>query len=751
MDTEGRGTPSMPKEEEQLLEEQAPGQVEEIEEDDNQSLNSMKAVVSRSSNKMEDESEDVIVKDPVLERYHGACKVGDLRTVREMVESKVIDLSKDYDENERISGLHWACINNRLSVVKYLASAGANVNFQGGDLDATPLHWASKSGLVYIVDALLQAGADPHITDSQGYNLLHTSVFSSNIMLVIYVLFFVVDGTDDVDQPDPHFRTALQWAAYQSDTLTVENLLKFNANVKKADETGFTALHWGTVKGNMYVMDLLIKYGSDFFQTTNDGKNCFTIGKELYSIKSLEDALYKNGFDKNGFPMKRYFTPTAGKLITFFLPYVLLPAVLFIFAHVTFVVALLINTVILTLCGFALTRFVIPSFLLSKRNSVMKSPLLSGILSGTFTLCLFVWIIKIAPLTFTEKPLTNLCMMVLMYVLSFTFGMLLRSNPGQIPATTDHDEIRKTIKELLSVGKFDTKHFCVHTWTRIPLRCKYDRDTSSLISRFDHFCPWVNNRIGLLNHKIFYMFVVLLEVSIWVLIPLIKEYFDELEDYLEDKKGKHFSKEKCRLLGDDDLCFGMKNDPFTFLTLCWITFQSVWVLFLIGVQTVQFLKGVTDYEFSQLNKKLRRHGAGSTAEEFFSSTPPELLSEELLAELDAPALDLRRVPQRTCFTLCSAVLGLDKAMIMFKSLLRLNRGEHSSMSSTGLQDSPLLIIPTDYGWKQNAKDFWLLCDTTLPLWRRILYPPKNSHALLNGKEVDYYTLYNLPDAMERVA
>ncbi len=166
---------------------------------------------------------------------------------------------------------------------------------------------------------------------------------------------------------------------------------------------------------------------------------------------------------------------------------------------------------------------------------------------------------------------------------------------------------------------------------------------------------------------------------------------------------------------------------------------------------MQFLKGVTDYEFSQLNKKLRRHGAGSTTEEFFSSTPPELLSEELLAELDAPALDPRRVPQRTCFTLCSTVLGLDKAMIMFKSLLRLNRGEHSSMSSTGLQDSPLLIIPTDYGWKQNAKDFWLLCDTTLPLWRRILYPPKNSHALLNGKEVDYYTLYNLPDAMERVA
>ncbi|CAG99790.1 uncharacterized protein KLLA0_E16721g [Kluyveromyces lactis] len=714
------------------------------------SLDSMKAVISRASSELKHENDQgeerdlgSVEKDPILERYHAACKQGDMKTLREMVESKVIDLSNDYDPKERVSGLHWACINNRLSAVKYLAGAGAEVNFKGGELDATPLHWASKSGLVYIVDELLKAGADPNITDSQGYNLLHTSVFSSNIMLVIYVLFFVVDGKEDVDQPDPHQRTALQWATYQADALTVENLLKFNADVKNADDAGFTALHWGTVKGSIPVMDLLIKHGSDFFQTTNDGKNCFTIGKELYSIGSLEASLYKNGFDKNGFPLPQYFSASTGKMLTFFLPWVLIPLVFYIFSKITFFIALLINTIVLVISGLVLSRLVVPSYLLSKRHPILNSPLLAGILSGTIAIAFFIWFTKISILTFTEKPVGNIIMLGFFIGLITLFIGLMKSDPGYIPGTVDHDKVRETIKELLSLGKFDAKHFCVHTWIRIPLRSKYDRDSACLISAFDHFCPWVYNQIGLLNHKLFYMFVVLLEISVWWFLPLMMEYFDELEDYLENRKGKHFG--DCHFLGDEDLCFGLHHDTFNFLLLCWVIFQAFWVLCLIAVQTVQMLKGVTDYEFVQINKKLKSNG--TTTEDIFSSTPPELMSEELIAELDAPALDPRQVPQRTCFTVCCTLLGLDKLVTMIKSVLRLKSDEPSSRSS---HLSALARIPTDYGWKQNLKDFWLLPDTSSPLWRRILLPPKDSHALLNGMEVDYYTLYTLPNATEEL-
>ena len=91
--------------------------------------------------------------------------------------------------SDEITGLHWACINNRLSLVKFLIANGANPNQLGGELKASPLHWACRNGLVYIVDYLMRnSDADPNLRDAQTYNALHLAVHSSNIMLVIYLL-----------------------------------------------------------------------------------------------------------------------------------------------------------------------------------------------------------------------------------------------------------------------------------------------------------------------------------------------------------------------------------------------------------------------------------------------------------------------------------------------------------------------------------------------------------------------------------
>lgn len=119
------------------------------------------------------------------------------------------------------------------------------------------------------------------MTDDQGFNLLHLSVNSSNIMLVLYVLFNVVSkGLLDIDCRDPKGRTSLLWAAYQGDSLTVAELLKFGASIKIADTEGFTPLHWGTVKGQPHVLKYLIQDGADFFQKTDTGKDCLLLLKK---------------------------------------------------------------------------------------------------------------------------------------------------------------------------------------------------------------------------------------------------------------------------------------------------------------------------------------------------------------------------------------------------------------------------------------------------------------------------------------
>lgn len=47
--------------------------------------------------------------------------------------------------------------------------------------------------------------------------------------------------------------------------------------------------------------------------------------------------------------------------------------------------------------------------------------------------------------------------------------------------------------------------------------------------------------------------------------------------------------------------------------------------------------------------------------------------------------------------------------------------------------------------KEMLKTFGLQANINAPLWRRILYPPSGSKALLNGIEVDYFKLYKLPN------
>ena len=76
------------------------------------------------------------------------------------------------DENN-CTALHWAAINNQLSTVKLLVDAGALVDYAGGDLMATPLHWAARAGHVQMVTYLYMKGADPYLRDTQGYNALH--------------------------------------------------------------------------------------------------------------------------------------------------------------------------------------------------------------------------------------------------------------------------------------------------------------------------------------------------------------------------------------------------------------------------------------------------------------------------------------------------------------------------------------------------------------------------------------------------
>lgn len=699
------------------------------------SKNRMSKIFEDDPDKHVTEASDACDEE-LLQRYHEACQHGDLATVKELLQS-VIDITHDGDK-EGVTGLHWASINNRLSVVKYLVSQGAKVDATAGTLSATPLHWAARYGYVYIVDYLLKHGANHSKTDAQGFDLLHLSVHSSNIMLLVYVLFCVRPAR--LDNCDPQGRTPLLWAAYQGDSLSVALLLRLGASVRIADSAGFTPLHWAIVKGQPQVLRYLLKAGADFFQTTHENKDCFQIANEMKTKAVLETALQQAGFDKQGYPLKYIMKSSkTAKITTFVSPFFVLGGVAAISNHWHPLFAFFGSITILLLLYKILKRFVLPAYdstLSASSMTILKSPLVAGICFGTMVWMLIAWICVLMPYTIHDRFISNLSIGVLFVLAYILIFRLMFSDPGCIPRDDDHDSVKQTIQDLMDLGKFDTRNFCLETWSRKPLRSRFSYFNNHLVARFDHYCPWIYNDVGLKNHKHFLFFVMVLEAGIVIFVTLCWKYYDELDIKVDSR---------CSFLGSENLCLGLKHSLPIFMLMCWAAIQSFWIGTLISMQAFQTWKGVTNTE---LNALLKRETSLSSQtvnyNQYFNTTPQGFLTNPEVDNSDAiltGSLDTAMVPpeqrKRKPFLVCCTILGLDQWIIMVKKFWMHDSEFANSSGST-------LKIPTDYGWKINANDFWLTCDTTAPLWQRLLYSPKSSEALLNGQRVDYYKLYELP-------
>lgn len=673
------------------------------------SLDSTQAVVEVTQedlNLIHPKESTLIEQDlnPSLKQFMVACQEGDLAAVK----SLTLKVNVDDTFSDGITGLHWASINNRTAIVQYLVDERkATVDIYGGELRASALHWACRNGLVDIVHYLLSRGANPTAFDSQHYNALHLAIHSSNILLVIYMLYRFVGAKDGyemyVDEPDKENRTSLHWACYQGDVLSVQCLIKFGADINKVDNSLFLPLHWSFMKPYKPILKLLLDTGSDIFVRNDQGKNSFDIAKDMNCtklwIKTLNE-LFRYELT-NWQPKVNMFSNDVYKRITFFSPYIMLGLVFKINSwNLGFgVVKLFVTVLIIGLFGYLLRNYIVANYVPDK--AITKSPFSSGIFSAALFWVTCVYLFKLLPtLIFTKYFLMNILLGIILGIVAFTFYKSMILNPGFISVPTDNTKIYKDIVELISLGKFDNEHFCINTFIRKPVRSKYSHYNKKLIARFDHFCPWIYNEVGVRNHKIFMMFVYSLSVGILLFSYLALRYFDRISDGYDSDDEE----QRCSILSEK-LCQGYIFDSFTFnlLIFCWI--QLLWIAMLIATQTFQILKGVTTFEFAQIVRS-----QGFSHQQGVLSNP------------------------------CIRILGIDQFFLTAKiTILQLL---NQDISQAVVENR--LIIPSDFGIKQNWTDFWFLGDIKL---RNIFYLPMNGESNLNGELVDYYTLYEYPQGV----
>ena len=145
---------------------------------------------------------------------------------------------------------------------------------------------------------MLKYSADPTILDSQSFNTLHLAVHSSNALLVAYILFTIKPVA--VDSTDTEGHTALHWACYQGDAISVDLLLRAGADSRRADHAGLTPLHWVAVKGNSGCIKRLMEAGSDVSAKGKQGKMAKEMSTDLKSVPAYNGGLKEAGFDVDG-------------------------------------------------------------------------------------------------------------------------------------------------------------------------------------------------------------------------------------------------------------------------------------------------------------------------------------------------------------------------------------------------------------------------------------------------------------------
>uniref|UniRef100_A0A4W3K8R1 Palmitoyltransferase n=1 Tax=Callorhinchus milii TaxID=7868 RepID=A0A4W3K8R1_CALMI len=187
-----------------------------------------------------------------------ATQYGIFDRCKELVEAGY-DVRKPDKEN--VTLLHWAAINNRVELVKYYISKGAIVDQLGGDLNATPLHWATRHGHLSMVVTLMKYGADPSLVDREGFTCLHLAVQFQHMSIIAYI---VAKG-QDVDALDMNGQTPLILATRKIiGPEPTRFLTKLNASINIADKVQQnTPLHWAVMSGNVAAAVVLLDAGAN--------------------------------------------------------------------------------------------------------------------------------------------------------------------------------------------------------------------------------------------------------------------------------------------------------------------------------------------------------------------------------------------------------------------------------------------------------------------------------------------------------
>lgn len=178
------------------------------------------------------------------------------------------------------TALIYACqggIDPQLDVLASLMKNGAQVNVRGARGMTPLMHAAMQDRAMPVVEVLLNASADVHAQDDNGWTaLMHCTRNRGDRAQVAQRL---IAAGADVNVRHRHGGTALLNAAYHGRARVVDVLLAAGASVNIADEAGWTPLIGASMNGHTEVVRALLQAGADPAARDRLGRNALDLAQ----------------------------------------------------------------------------------------------------------------------------------------------------------------------------------------------------------------------------------------------------------------------------------------------------------------------------------------------------------------------------------------------------------------------------------------------------------------------------------------
>ncbi len=187
---------------------------------------------------------------------HDAVRKGDLARVKAILEKNPGVINET--DKEKQTPLHIATISNNLKLVDLLISRGADIKARDNK-NRTPLYWAARETCPDIVDLLVKKGVDVNATDSEGFTPLHCVARWSGCDRSKRITEILLKAKANPEIRDKYGRTPLHWAAYKDTDKVLELLLSAGVNVDATDNDGKTPGYFAIMNGHDYLAEALYK------------------------------------------------------------------------------------------------------------------------------------------------------------------------------------------------------------------------------------------------------------------------------------------------------------------------------------------------------------------------------------------------------------------------------------------------------------------------------------------------------------